>query len=122
MIFDIRAVMEALDSGKVLDKILIRRDMSSAIGRELIDKLNAYQLMAAVQRVPVEKLNQFTDKNHQGVIAFISPIEFYRLEDLVQNVFEEGKVPFLVVLDGVEVTVCFPKDGKLEGRWWRDPI
>ena len=101
MIFGIRAVIEALDAGKVLDKILLRRDMSSAIGRELIDKLNAYQLMTTVQRVPVEKLNQFTDKNHQGVIAFLSPIEFYRVEDIVQNLFEEGKVPFLVVLDGV---------------------
>lgn len=101
MIFGIRAVIEALDAGKVLDKILLRRDMSSAIGRELIDKLNAYQLMAAVQRVPVEKLNQYTDKNHQGVIAFLSPIEFYRVEDKVQNLFEAGKVPFLVVLDGV---------------------
>ena len=68
MIFGIRAVIEALDAGKVLDKILLRRDMSSSIGRELIDKLNAHQLMAAVQRVPVEKLNQYTDKNHQGVI------------------------------------------------------
>lgn len=101
MIFGIRAVIEALDAGKVLDKILLRRDMSSSIGRELIDKLNAYQLMAAVQRVPVEKLNQYTDKNHQGVIAFLSPIEFYRVEDMVQNLFEAGKVPFLVVLDGV---------------------
>lgn len=101
MIFGIRAVIEALDAGKVLDKILLRRDMSSSIGRELIDKLNAHQLMAAVQRVPVEKLNQYTDKNHQGVIAFLSPIEFYRVEDMVQNLFEAGKVPFLVVLDGV---------------------
>ena len=101
MIFGIRAVMEAIDAGKVLDKILLRRDMSSSIGRELIDKLNANQLMAAVQRVPVEKLNQYTDKNHQGVIAFLSPIEFYRVEDMVQNLFEAGKVPFLVVLDGV---------------------
>lgn len=101
MIFGIRAVIEALDAGKVLDKILLRRDMSSSIGRELIDKLNAHQLMAAVQRVPAEKLNQYTDKNHQGVIAFLSPIEFYRVEDMVQNLFEAGKVPFLVVLDGV---------------------
>ena len=101
MIFGIRAVIEAIDAGKVPDKILIRRDMSSAIGRELIDKLDAYQLSASVQRVPIEKLNQYTDKNHQGVIAFLSPIEFYRVEDMVQNLFEEGKTPFLVVLDGV---------------------
>ena len=101
MIFGIRAVIEAIEAGKVLDKIFMRRDMSSAIGRELIEKLNNYNLQAAVQRVPVEKLNQYTDKNHQGVIAFISPVEFYRLEDIVQSAFEEGRVPFLMVLDGV---------------------
>ena len=101
MIFGIRAVIEAIDAGKVPDKVLIRRDMSSAIGRELLDKLDEYQLSASVQRVPVDKLNQYTDKNHQGVIAFLSPIEFYRIEDIVQNLFEQGKTPFFVILDGV---------------------
>ena len=67
MVFGLRAVIEALDAGKMFDKILVRRDMNSAIGRELIDKLSAYNQTTAVQRVPVEKLNQFTDKNHQGV-------------------------------------------------------
>ena len=63
MIFGIRAVMEAVDAGKTLDKILIRRDMSSSIGRELMDKLTERGLMTSiVQRVPAEKLNQFTDK------------------------------------------------------------
>lgn len=99
MIFGVRAVMEAVDAGKVLDKVLIRRDMSSAIGRELLLKLEGTG--THIQRVPVEKLNQFTDKNHQGVIAFLSPIEFYPIENLVQNLFDEGKTPLLMMLDGV---------------------
>ena len=49
----------------------------------------------------MEKLNQFTDKNHQGVIAFLSPIEFYHVEDMVQSLFDEGKTPLLMVLDGI---------------------
>ena len=92
MIFGIRAVMEAIEAGKVLDKVLVRRDMSSAIGRELLLKLEGTN--TPVQRVPIEKLNQFTDKNHQGVIAFLSPIEFYPLENLVQSLYDEGKTPF----------------------------
>ncbi len=99
MIFGIRAVMEAIDAGKVLDKVMVRRDMSSAIGRELLLKLEGTS--TPVQKVPVEKLNQFTDKNHQGVIAFLSPIEFYPLENLVASLYDEGKTPLLVVLDGV---------------------
>ena len=99
MIFGIRAVMEAVDAGKTLDKVLIRRDMSSAIGRELLAKLDGTN--TPVQRVPVEKLNQYTDKNHQGVIAFLSPIEFYPLENFVQSLYDEGKTPLLMLLDGV---------------------
>ncbi|MCQ2348431.1 MAG: 23S rRNA (guanosine(2251)-2'-O)-methyltransferase RlmB [Paludibacteraceae bacterium] len=103
MIFGIRAVIEAIDAGKTLDKVLLRRDMSSTIARELLLRLTDAEghLATNVQRVPVEKLNQFTDKNHQGVIAFLSPIEFYRIEDLVPTIFEQGKTPLLMVLDNV---------------------
>ena len=99
MIFGIRAVMEAIDAGRVLDKVLIRRDMSSSIGRELLLKLEGTS--TPIQKVPIEKLNQFTDKNHQGVIAFLSPIEFTPMDSLVQSLFDEGKVPLLLLLDGV---------------------
>ena len=57
MIFGIRAVIEAIDAGKTLDKVLLRRDMSSALGRELTAKLA--NVPTQVQRVPVEKLNQY---------------------------------------------------------------
>lgn len=99
MIFGIRAVIEALEAGKVLDKILLRRDMTSMLAKELLQKLQG--TATPIQKVPVEKLNQFTDKNHQGVIAFLSPIDFYKVEDLVPALYEAGKVPFLVVLDGI---------------------
>lgn len=99
MLFGLRAVMEAMEAGKVLDKVLVRRDMSSSIGRELLSKLQGTGTQ--VQKVPVEKLNRFTDKNHQGVIAFISPVEFMPLEHIVQGLYEEGKVPLLMALDGV---------------------
>lgn len=99
MIFGTRAVIEAIDAGKTLDKVLLRRDMTSTIGRELMQKLEG--TATPIQRVPVEKLNQFTDKNHQGVIAFLSPIDFCRIEDLVPTLFEEGKTPLLMVLDGI---------------------
>lgn len=99
MIFGTRAVIEAIEAGKTLDKILLRRDMSSATGRELLKRLQG--TTTPVQKVPVEKLNQYTDKNHQGVIAFLSPIDFHRIEDIVPTLFESGKVPLLMVLDGV---------------------
>ena len=99
MVFGIRAIIEAIDAGKTLDKILLRRDMTSTIGKELLKKLMG--TTTPVRKVPVEKLNQYTDKNHQGAIAFLSPIEFYNVETLVPTLFEQGKTPLLMVLDGV---------------------
>ena len=99
MVFGIRAIIEAIDAGKTIDKILLRRDMTSTIGKELLKKLMG--TTTPVQKVPVEKLNQYTDKNHQGAIAFLSPIEFSSIENLVPMLFEEGKTPLLMVLDGV---------------------
>jgi len=99
MIFGIRAVLEAIDAGKEFDKIMLRRDMSSDLARQLLAKLNG--LTTPIQRVPVEKLNQLTDKNHQGVIAFISPIQFSKIEDVVPTIYEEGRMPAIMVLDGI---------------------
>ncbi len=105
MIFGIRAVIEALEAGKTMDKILLRRDMSSSLGRELMEKLQALSAEGVgegiIQKVPVEKLNQYTDKNHQGVIAFLSPVEFHSLDEVVRSAFERGETPLLMVLDGV---------------------
>lgn len=99
MIFGIRAVMEAIQAGKEIDKILLRRDMTNELSRELLAMLHNVQI--PVQYVPLEKLNKMTVKNHQGAIAFISPVAYQRIEDIIPAVYEEGRMPFVVVLDGV---------------------
>ena len=99
MVFGIRAVLEAIEAGKEFDRILIRRDMNSAIGKELLDATRERNL--PIIRVPQEKLNRLTEKNHQGVIAFLSEITYQNVEELVLRVYEEGKNPFFVVLDGI---------------------
>ena len=55
----------------------------------------------AIQRVPLEKLNRLTMKNHQGVVAYISSVEYQRIEDIIPTLYEQGKKPFVVMLDGV---------------------
>ena len=99
MIFGVRAVLEALDAGKEIDKILVKRDIQSELSRELFAALKGRTI--PVQRVPVEKLNRITRKNHQGVIAFISAVEYASIETVVPTLFEEGKNPLLVLLDGI---------------------
>ena len=99
MIFGIRAVIEAVQAGKDIDKILMRRDMTSELSRELFNALTG--LKVPVQYVPIEKLNRITTKNHQGVVAFISAITYQNIEDIIPGIYEAGRMPFIVVLDGV---------------------
>jgi 23S rRNA (guanosine2251-2'-O)-methyltransferase len=99
MIFGVRAVLEALEAGKEVDKILVKRDIQSDLSRELFAALKGRTI--PVLRVPVEKLNRITRKNHQGVIAYISAVEYAKAENLVPTLYEEGKMPFLVLLDGI---------------------
>ena len=99
MIFGIRAVIEAVEAGKEIDKILIKKDLQGDLAKELFDLIKGRGFF--VQRVPIERLNRITRKNHQGVIAFISSVTYQKAEDLVPFLFEQGKNPFFVMLDGV---------------------
>jgi 23S rRNA (guanosine2251-2'-O)-methyltransferase len=99
IIFGIRAVIEALNAGKTIDKILIKKDLQGDLIKELFAVLKEHDVQ--VQRVPVERLNRTTRKNHQGVVAFISAVTYYRLEDVIPAIFEQGKDPFVVLLDGI---------------------
>jgi len=96
-IFGIRAVIEAINSGKTIDKIFIQKGLQGELAKELMSSLKKEQLNFS--HVPVEKLNRLTRKNHQGVVANISPIEFHDLENLVLKVIESGEVPLFVILD-----------------------
>jgi rRNA methylase, putative, group 3 len=99
MIFGTRAVMEAIQAGKEVDKILMRRDLQGDLARELFTIVKGTTI--PIQRVPKEKLDRLTRKNHQGVIAFISAVTYQTLDDIVPFLYEEGKNPFIVLLDGV---------------------
>lgn len=98
-IFGLRAIIEAIDAGKSIDKILMRRELGGELAKELSDKINEYDLVC--QKVPVERLNRITMKNHQGAIAILSPVGYNRLDNLIPQLYEEGKTPVILVLDGV---------------------
>ena len=99
IIFGIRAVIEAIQAGKYIDKVLVKRDLQSELANELFAALKGRAIH--VQRVPMERLNRVTRKNHQGVIAYVSAVEYFHVEQIVPGLFEQGKDPFLIVLDGI---------------------
>ncbi|MFV0419064.1 MAG: 23S rRNA (guanosine(2251)-2'-O)-methyltransferase RlmB [Dysgonomonas sp.] len=99
MIFGIRAVIEAIEAGKEIDKVIIKRELQGDLSKELFALLKSREI--PVQRVPMERLDRFTRKNHQGVIAFLSAITYERIEDIIPFLYEKGKDPFVIVLDGI---------------------
>ena len=98
-IYGIHAVLEAIDAAKDIDKILLSKTLNSETAQEIMEKARA--LRVPVQRVPVQKIDRITRRNHQGVLAMMAAVTYYRVDDLIPRLFDEGENPFVVVLDGV---------------------
>lgn len=99
MIFGIRAVIEAAEAGKEIDRVLVKRELQGDLYKELTTVLSAYDI--PMQKVPLERINRVTRKNHQGVVAFLSAITYEKIEDIIPFLYEQGKEPFVIVLDGL---------------------
>jgi len=98
-IYGIHAVTEAIDAGKDIDKIFLSKTLNNDTAQEIINHAKALQV--PVQRVPVQKIDRITRRNHQGVLAMMAAVTYYHVEDLVPQLFDDGENPFFVVLDGV---------------------
>lgn len=96
-IFGIRAIIEAINSGKSIDKVFIQKGLHGELFQELEQLLRKEGISTSY--VPIEKLNRLSKKNHQGVIAQIAPIEFWSIEELISSTFESGKTPVFLLLD-----------------------
>ncbi len=99
MIFGIRAVIEAAEAGKDIDKVLVKRELSGELFKELQEVLRRYEI--PMQKVPLERIDRITRKNHQGVIAFTSAVTYQKLDQIVPFLYEQGKNPLIIVLDGI---------------------
>lgn len=98
-IFGIHSIQEAIRSEKEIDKVLIKRGLAGELFQELFDDIKGANV--PVQYVPIEKLNRVTRKNHQGVVAFISPISYHNIETIIPDLYEQGKAPFVLILDSL---------------------
>jgi len=98
-IFGIRAIIEAIEAGKTIDKLFIQKGLHNDLFSELWKLVREKRVN--YKHVPLEKINRLTRKNHQGVFAFISPIDFHNIEDVIPKLYEEGKNPLVLVLDRI---------------------
>ncbi|MBN2614906.1 MAG: 23S rRNA (guanosine(2251)-2'-O)-methyltransferase RlmB [Bacteroidales bacterium] len=99
MIYGTRPLMEAIRSGKEIEKVLLQHGIKTPVFHELMSLLKEHEI--PFQWVPVEKLNRITRKNHQGVIATVSPVSFYKIDQILPSLYEQGDTPFILVLDRV---------------------
>lgn len=99
LIFGTRAVIEAVEAGKDIEKIYIQKGLSNELYHQLRTALRGQAV--PIQIVPPEKLKRITDKNHQGVVAYLTQITYYNAEELLATVFEKGKIPLLLILDRI---------------------
>lgn len=97
-IFGIRPVLEAIESGRTIDKVYIKKDAEGQLISELRDLMRRHHIH--IQEVPIEKLNRLVRGNHQGVVAQLSAIEYADLADMINNV-PSDETPLFVVFDGV---------------------
>ncbi|MBF01967.1 MAG: 23S rRNA (guanosine(2251)-2'-O)-methyltransferase RlmB [Flavobacterium sp.] len=96
-IFGIRAIIEAIQAKKEIDKVFIQKENQGELMLELMKTLKKNNVNFSY--VPVEKLNRLTPKNHQGAVATISPVSFYDLETLITSTIESEKKPLFLILD-----------------------
>lgn len=99
MIFGLRAIMEAIKSGRDFERVAIRYDLKGDLALELKALLKTTSI--PVLKMPNDKLDQITQKNHQGAIGFASEVLYQDIESVLPMIYEEGRVPFIVVLDAV---------------------
>ncbi|MFL0162722.1 23S rRNA (guanosine(2251)-2'-O)-methyltransferase RlmB [Aquirufa salirivi] len=95
-VFGIQSVLETLRAGKEIDRLLVQRELGSIEILEL-----AKEKGIQVQKVPIEKLNRITRKNHQGAIAFVSAIHYAKIDNIIADTFEKGQTPLILILDRI---------------------
>ncbi|MCW5911992.1 MAG: 23S rRNA (guanosine(2251)-2'-O)-methyltransferase RlmB [Cyclobacteriaceae bacterium] len=99
MIFGTRAVMEAIRAGREIEKIFVQSGLTNDLIKELIQVAKSSGVPFTF--VPQQKLNRLSTKNHQGVICLLSTISYANLEGIIDRAYQQGREPFLLIVDRV---------------------
>ncbi|HPF03668.1 MAG TPA: 23S rRNA (guanosine(2251)-2'-O)-methyltransferase RlmB [Bacteroidales bacterium] len=98
-IFGLRPVIEAIRAGKTIDRLLVKQGLRGELYHELMTEVKRNGI--SYQIVPAERLELITRKNHQGIVAWLSLIDYQSISNLLPLIYEKGEDPLIVVLDGV---------------------
>lgn len=98
-IFGLRPVIEAIKAGKQIDRLLIKQGLMGPLYHQLMTEVGRHNIV--YQIVPLERIELVTRKNHQGVLAWLSVIEYQKISNLLPVIYEKGEDPLIIALDGV---------------------
>ncbi len=98
-IFGIRAVLEAIQQGKEIDKVMLKKGNRGELFQQLFNVIRENNI--PFQYVPEEVFKPFADRNHQGVLAEVSPVPYQELNEVLDKAVAEGKTLFVLILDRV---------------------
>ena len=106
-IYGIRGIIEAIESSKEISKVYLLKSDSpqSSLFRSLVILLDRKNIKSSF--VPKEKFKKYSDKNHQGAVAVLSPVSLLSIEDLISSTFDEKTPKTYLLLDGVTDTRNF---------------
>ncbi len=99
IIYGVHPLLEAIEAGKTVEKVLLQRGLSAETQNKIIPLLKEHNI--PLQLVPKAKLDFVTTRSHQGIIAYISPVEYYDLGWIIPTIYERGEVPLILVLDRI---------------------
>lgn len=99
IIYGRHPIIDAIKAGKPFDKVMLQKEIRGEYEKEL--RFICRKSDIPLQVVPKERLNRFTRGNHQGVIGFMSLIEYQTIENVLPLVYENGQTPLFLILDGV---------------------
>lgn len=99
MIIGRKPVIEAIQSGKQIDRIYLQNNVHGKVIEKIMEL--AFQHRIPVNNVPVAKLNSFNIDNHEGCVALIAKVQYHNLQEVISFVVEKGEVPLFLILDGI---------------------
>lgn len=99
MVIGIRPLIEAINAGKEIDRVFIQNGLRTDLFHEMMVLLKQNNI--PYRYVPVVKLNKLTNKNHQGIVAYVSPVVFTDIEQVIPIIYERGEDPLILILDKI---------------------
>ncbi|WMX14762.1 23S rRNA (guanosine(2251)-2'-O)-methyltransferase RlmB [Aureispira sp. CCB-E] len=99
LIYGRHPIMDSIHNGMSIDKIMLSQAVKGDYEKELRTLCKERNIPLHI--VPKDRISNITQKNHQGVLGFLSYIEYQLIEDVFPLIYEKGEVPLVVVLDSI---------------------